>query len=361
MRLLPKKEDWTPYVWTVYLTFFLVAPTMKPRTTVLEWAATAAACLVFLALYFRGHWVEGPAIYPIIAAIALLGFGFMPYNHGAGTFYIFAAGFAHVVGSTRTAIRIILVLELILVAQVWYIGVHPFVAFWPLFFTPLIGAINIHYAQVGRSNSRLRMAQDEIERLAKVAERERIARDLHDVLGHTLSLIGLKSELASKLADRDPERARVEIRDVERISREALAEVREAITGYRAGWATELESATAMMRTAGIDVTTEADLSGLSAAHEAILSVCLREAATNVVRHSSARRCSITLRRETGRVVLTVADDGRGGNEPEGFGLTGMRERLAALGGTLTREGGRGTTLTISLPAGTPAAMERSA
>ena len=361
MRLLPKREDWTPYVWTVYLSFFLVAPSMKPRTSVIEWIATLTACLVFLALYFRGYWVEGRAIYPIIIAITLIGFGFMPYNHGAGTFYIFAAGFAHAAGSTRTAIRIILVLELILCVQVWYLGVHPFVAFWPVFFTPLIGAINLHYAQVRRSNSRLRMAQDEIERLAKVAERERIARDLHDVLGHTLSLIVLKSELASKLADRDPDRAREEIRDVERISREALAEVREAITGYRAGWATELESATTMMRTAGIEVGAEIDLAGLSAAHEAILSVCLREAATNVVRHSSARKCTITLRREADRIIMTVADDGRGGSGPEGFGLTGMRERLAALGGSLVREGTNGTTLTIALPAAPASAMERSA
>jgi two-component system sensor histidine kinase DesK len=362
MRLLPAREDWTPYVWTVYLSFFFITPAFRRGgTSAAEWALVAATCAVFLALYFRGFWLEGRRIYPIIIAIAAIGAAWMPFNAGAGTFFIYAAGFAHAVGSTREAVRIILVLELLLCIEVWYFGVHPFAAFWPVFFTPIIGAINIHYANQQRSNSRLRVAQEEIERLAKLAERERIARDLHDVLGHTLSLIVLKSELASKLADRDPDRARAEIRDVERISREALAEVREAIRGYRAGWKSELESAGTMLRTAGLEVTESVETVKLGALHEAVLSMCLREAATNVVRHAGARRCSIDLCTDTTHVMLTVADDGRGGNEPEGFGLAGMRERVAALGGTVTRRSDRGTTLIVSLPLREPAAMERSA
>ena len=100
-------------------------------------------------------------------------------------------------------------------------------------FALVIGIGNIFFAQRNRSNYKLRMAQEEIEHLAKVAERERIARDLHDVLGHTLSVIILKSELAGKLMDKDPERAKSEIRDVEQTSRQALAEVRQTIRGYR--------------------------------------------------------------------------------------------------------------------------------
>jgi two-component system, NarL family, sensor histidine kinase DesK len=361
MRLLPSREDWTPYVWTVYVAFFLMTPFLRSRTTALEWTLTAATTVVFLALYFRGFWVDGRRIYAIIIAITLLGAVWMPFNAGAGAFFIYAAGFAHVVGRTREAVRVIIVLELLLVLEVWLANVHPFAAFWPIFFTPVIGAINVHYANVQRSNSRLRLAQDEIERLAKVAERERIARDLHDVVGHTLSLIVLKSELASKLAERDPDRARAEIRDVERISREALAEVRQAISGYRAGWKSELESAEAMMRTAGVEVVQSTDPVKLSALQEAVLSMCLREAATNVVRHSGARRCAIDLKGDGKAITLTVADNGRGGTDREGFGLTGMRERVTALGGSVTRRGDSGTTITVTLPISQSTAMERSA
>src|SRR5258708_13782744 len=113
------------------------------------------------------------------------------------------------------------------------------------------------------------MAQDEIEHLAKAAERERIARDLHDVLGHTLSLIILKSELASKLADKDPERAIEEIRDVERISREALAEVRQAVKGYRSsGLDNEFRHAGETLRTAGIRGEARREPLAFTPAHE---------------------------------------------------------------------------------------------
>jgi len=220
-------------------------------------------------------------------------------------------------------------------------------------------------ADLGGANARLRVAQDEIEHLAKLAERERIARDLHDLLGHTLSVIILKSELASKLAERDVERARNEIRDVERISRDALSQVRAAVRGYRAGGlAAEIEDARRALDAANVVLTADLQSAPLPPSHEAVLSMALREAVTNVVRHANARQCRIAIEcgaadlggRSTAAVggatqcVLTVTDDGRGGGEPFGSGLTGMRERVEALGGTLQRDGSHGTTLTITLP-----------
>src|SRR5690606_2971579 len=110
---------------------------------------------------------------------------------------------------------------------------------------PLLGAVNYHDARVARANRRLRLAQEQIEHLATVAERERIARDLHDLLGHTLSLIVLKAELTGRLAERDPTRAATEVRDIEHVARQALREVREAIRGYRASVQDEAERARA--------------------------------------------------------------------------------------------------------------------
>src|SRR5207253_2493665 len=128
------------------------------------------------------------------------------------------------------------------------------------------------FAERSRANRKLRLAQEEVEHLAKVAERERIARDLHDLLGHTLSVIILKSELASKLADRDADRARAEIRDVERISRDALAQVRAAVRGYRAGSLQgETDAARATLATAGVVVECELATLTIPPAYEAVL------------------------------------------------------------------------------------------
>jgi two-component system sensor histidine kinase DesK len=184
-----------------------------------------------------------------------------------------------------------------------------------------------------------------------VAERERIARDLHDVLGHTLSVIILKSELAGKLMERDPQRAGNEIREVEQISRQALSEVRDAIRGYRSrGLEAELAQAKSTLETAGVKAEWHAAKISLPALQESVLSMAVKEAVTNVVRHAQARNCSLRLEQQNGSCHLEIEDDGRGGFQHEGNGLRGMRERVEMLGGTLNRDSQAGTRLTITLP-----------
>jgi two-component system sensor histidine kinase DesK len=355
---------WTKYIWLIYIVPFAVFPVAANASAgriALTWLATA----LFVVIYLAGYRVRGTRLLWIIAAITLLGIAFMPSNYGAGAFFIFAASFAGSTGGMRKAFSIVGVVLVVLLVDVLVIGLSPMIWWWAAFFTVVIGAVNAHFAQVGHANKRLQMAHDEIEHLAKVAERERIARDLHDVLGHTLSLIILKSELASKLADRDPQRARDEIRDVERISREALSEVRQAVRGYRAGLQQELDGATAILRAASIQLTANFAPVPLAAGQEAILALALREAVTNVVRHSEASHCTISLHRAGDDISLTVSDDGRGGGREDGAGISGMRERITALGGTVARDGAHGTTLTITLPlaAGlqSVSAIERSA
>jgi two-component system sensor histidine kinase DesK len=216
----------------------------------------------------------------------------------------------------------------------------------------IIGAGNTFFAERNRMNRRLRKANEEIENLAKVAERERIARDLHDVLGHTLSVITLKSELAGKLIDRDPVRARKEIGEVEEISRKALSDVRDAIRGYRSqGLVAELANAKTTLETAGLAVQCDAATTmKLPAVQESVLSLAVREAVTNVVRHAQARTCRMRLEQQNGSCRLEIQDDGRGSSNGEGNGLRGMRERVEMLGGTLRRNTESGTTLTITLP-----------
>ena len=226
---------------------------------------------------------------------------------------------------------------------------------WFMFYagglTLVVGGSNIFFAQRDRAACKLRLAHTEIEHLAKVAERERIARDLHDVLGHTLSVIILKSELAGKLIDRDPVRARAEIADVEQTSRAALAEVRSTIRGYRAhSLDAEIKSARATLETAGVSVQTDSEDVSLTPAQESVVALVVREAVTNVVRHANALHCQLKLTPSHGNCVLEIQDDGRGGIQEEGNGLRGMRERIEALGGTIRRETEAGTRLIIQFP-----------
>ena len=233
----------------------------------------------------------------------------------------------------------------------------------------MIGFIMIGGRRQSELTSDLSAAREEIERMAAAAERLRLARDLHDLTGQSLSTITLKSELASRLLGRLPggperDRAADEIAQVAEVSRQTLSDIRQAISGYRRPTlAVEAITARGALESAGI---VSRDDSGLSLASgtfdpeaEAALAWCLREAVTNVVRHSRARTCRITLTRRSGTVSLSVRDDGRGSRaEPDGTGGTGLRgmsERLAAVGGELELSPGPGGfALTASVPAGKP-------
>jgi two-component system sensor histidine kinase DesK len=352
VRLLPKDESlgWTPYAWLVYLVFLLQYPVLRGATAA-EWALNAAAIAVFLVLYFTCFWMPGRRKLLPIAGIAVLGAVLAPLNPGAASFFIYAACFLGDALPSRTAFAYLAGLLAAVAVESW--ALHLPVYFWgpALFFTPLLGAVNIHFANHRRMTGKLLLAQAEIERLAKVAERERIARDLHDLLGHTLSSIVLKSELASKIAGNDADRAAREMREVEKIARGALSEVRATIRGFApAGLDTGIEQAKQVLETAGIAARADVAKPVRTPAEEAVLALALREAVTNVVRHSSATECRLKLRAVAGGCELEVTDNGIGGAAKEGFGLSGMRHRVECLGGTMERDSTNGTRLRIRIP-----------
>ena len=213
----------------------------------------------------------------------------------------------------------------------------------------IVNAERISYVK----DAELLLSHDEVRRLAATAERERISRDLHDLLGHTLSLITLKLELSRKLFDRDNEAARREIAEAEKVARYALAEVRSAVTGMRAtDLAVELASARLLLGASGVHLDYEHPAIELPAETERGLSLILREAATNIARHAEASTARIELLREPAGVRLLICDNGRGGIASDGNGLCGMRERLRALGGTLAIDSphGGGTRLQVLVP-----------
>lgn len=321
---------------------------------------TNAEVLVFLLLYFGSFWVRAPLNYVLLFCMAAMGLGFASVNTGSSVFIIFTAAFIPwAFERAKSAVIALSALALVILIHAYLF--HPAYGFsvTSLVVALGVGLSNTHFAVRNRADRKLRMAHEEIEHLAKVAERERIARDLHDVLGHTLTLIVVKSTLAGKLLDKDVQKARAEIADIEKVSREAMAEIRNTLRGYsNYKLSEELERAKAALESAGVAVNTESGEVPLTPAQESVAALIMREAVTNVVRHAHARHCLLRLARNNGRCVLEIQDDGCGGITAEGNGLRGMRERVEALGGTLTQKTAAGTVLKFEFPLTAPAEAE---
>ena len=356
MPLLPNNREhgWAPYVWLVFLFFFFFQPILN-HAGLAEWLITIAATLVFGAMYFAIFWTPPWAAYFLLTGMAALGIGLSRFNQGSSVFIIFCASFIPwVFPTSRRALIVLAVLLAVLAIDAGFF--HAPTSFWATSMVVTLGVAgsNIHFAEKVRADVKLRMAHDEIEHLAKVAERERIARDLHDVLGHTLSLIIVKSTLAGKLVEKYPDKAKSEIADIEKVSREAMAEIRGTLRGYSTyKLSEEVQRARAALGSAGVALQAETDEITLSAAQESVLALITREAVTNVVRHAHAHNCWLKLASYNGDCVLEIQDDGRGGFEAEGNGLRGMRERIEALGGKLERDTSAGTRLHIEFPLST--------
>lgn len=219
-----------------------------------------------------------------------------------------------------------------------------------------IGSMMAAFGRVTRVNRELRETREELATLAVAEERLRIARDVHDLLGHSLSVVTLKSELAARLLERDPARAAAELKEIQAVSREALAEVREAVKGYRGlALADSLTRARSALAAAGIDCELAEPPGALPADIDAVLAWAVREGTTNVIRHSHARHCEIRVRADGARAALEIDDDGRadGAIVRGGSGLEGLRERAEGVRGTLEAgarpEGGFRLRVTVPL------------
>ena len=348
--------DFFPLVFLVYLFFPVAEFLSKPRPAAVNVAA--ALCLaLFLLVYTRAflwsrqddlRWKVGG----FLLCLALFALGYPVVGMSGVTFPIYAASLIGATESVAVAGWGLFVALSAMMAPVWFgRGVSPWEVVPYMAFALVGWYANLAGYKRFVANEKLRISQIEKEKLAQLAERERIGRDLHDLLGHTLSVIVLKSELASKLAERDPARAAQEIRDVERISREALSEVRAAVRGYRgSGLSSELGRAKVALDAASIALEYDGEVLDLPRPIEATMEMVLREAVTNVVRHAGATRCKVRLGRAGGCFELEVTDNGVGGLAREGTGLTGMRERVRAVGGSLARDGKTGTRLLARFP-----------
>jgi len=303
------------------------------------WMAVAlfSAVFVWLALTERETRPAGRMAVPIVVlgvlaiALALLG-------STSAVYLIVVAAMAGDCLDAPVAVAVILAATAGVFAYSVLAGLGPQQTVTQSLLPLVVGLLSLGAERLAETNRQLIAVREELADVAVIKERLRFGRDLHDLLGHSLTVIRAKSELASRLASIDPLRAGQEMTEVEAVARQSLAEVREAVSGYRRlSLAAEIANARSALGAAGIAA--EVAMGGLEIAAEqdAALGWVLREAITNVVRHSGARRCRVEATCDDRDVRLEVADDGPGlmPDAPAGNGLAGVRERLAAVGGRL--------------------------
>lgn len=388
-ELFPKKYGWFPYIWPIYLALPVV--NIRGEEGVKLFIGCAMIAL-FAVTYRQLYWATGQTFNLWLALqlgliLALCAF-YSPYNFYLGFFTSNFIGWYtdhkkfNIAISCFAAVE---VLSLLIGSRDLLVTDLPFLV--PFLLIMLVMPYGIRsMARRQHLEQELDRANEQIKELIKREERMRIARDLHDTLGHTLSLITLKSQLVEKLAGKDSERAQAEAREIQRTSRAALRQVRELVSDMRAITVAEaLAEAGEILRAADIAFDVEGDprLTGVSDLTQNIVSLCIKEAVTNIVKHSRATRCSVTIDIAPAEVRLQIEDNGIGlssrnagdgdgngdraftppGDSFAGNGLKGMAERLSLIDGALTVGPGipgrsgtpesgsrRGTRLRIAIP-----------
>ncbi len=361
-RLVPEELQlgWMPFLLLGYLVFLFLPSffgTQGGRSDLGipygQLTPTLISVVIFLPIYFLVYRSKGFRTIACMLAIAGLSYLLLPINGFANTYVVYAIAFAAFVDAgliQRIGWMVAMLAAFLVESQL--LGIPLFVFALTAILSIAVFFSNHFQIENARKRVALKLSHDEVRRLAALAERERIGRDLHDLLGHTLSLIALKSELAGKLLERDARAARREIDEVSRVARDALSQVRRAVTGIRAaGLAAELASARQLLESDGVSFTYSLGEVELSSAQETVLALVVREAVTNIQRHARAHNANVGLDVSHGELRLRIDDDGRGGSINAGNGLNGMRERVEALGGRIRIDSvrGKGTKIEVAL------------
>lgn len=345
----------TSSLWyLLFLGYLFFAPVFDPDAGAVHWAVTLSSIVAFVAFWGYVQVRPAPAAHRSPALVTALGLVVLPFNGGATVYFVYAAAFAGSLLPRRTATRWMMVLTLLVAGSALISSAPPTFLLLsvvpPLATVWIVGLACVEEADQSREAAALRVENARVEHVATLTERERIARDLHDLLGQTLTGIVVRAQLARRLGGAE---GAAEMEAVEAMARDALAEVRATVTGWRQlVLDDELVVARDALAAAGVELVVVRDPTPtLAPSAENALALALREAVTNVVRHAHARRCTVALRAVDGRVLLEVTDDGVGGGAADGNGLAGMRERIAALGGSVARRAQDGTALVVALPA----------
>jgi two-component system sensor histidine kinase DesK len=321
-----------------------------------EIVAVAGGLAAFSALFLIAVMRAGPVLYSVLPMLAIAVALTLAVDDAFGWLFAWAGSAATVRLDGRAGAKAWAAVTALAAATIAL--ANPEAAlFWGI--TAGVAGTTALWLLIGglmRANEALREARAELAEMAVAEERLRFARDLHDILGHDLSLIALKAELARKLLPARADDATAEVEQIRELTRSALTQVREAVDGYRRPTlSSELAGARVALEAAGIELDVDAAGESLDPEVAAVLAWAVREGATNAIRHSGARHAAITLRAGEGTTELEIADDGRGAptHDGGGHGLTGLRERVQSVGGTVEAGAGPGGgfRVTVRVPA----------
>jgi two-component system sensor histidine kinase DesK len=332
-------------IWLVFLGYpisDILGAGYSPARAVIAWV-----CLIaFAALYLFAMWIclslvprvaTGVRLMPLVA-LFVMGITLTLIFRGQWTGVLVYCGVT--AGWTlrwRFLVPVLLALGVFMVVSGVLLGYSWADLGFLTFLTVALGFTMLAFRRLIATVIELRTARAEVARLAIADERLRISRDVHDILGHSLSVIALKAQVARRLMHSDPDAAAEAIGDVESVARDSLAEVRAMVTGYRQrSLADELQGARDVLDAAGIAFAVTRDSAVPPAPVDNLLAWTVREGVTNVLRHSRAHHCEISLEAGNGGFTVAIVDDGVGGvANAGGSGLHGLRERVGAAGGRL--------------------------
>ncbi|HJF33418.1 MAG TPA: sensor histidine kinase [Sporosarcina psychrophila] len=358
-QFFPKKYGFFPYIFLCYLLMPLIHVLNETGfKAVIGYSLLLLFLLTYRQLYHTiakksfSYWLTLQ-----VGIIMILSIGYNPYNLFMGFFPSNFIGWYSNKKQFNRALTSFASAVILTVMILSYLGTVSDLFFFLPFLVVMIGApFGIRsMSEKVELEQQLDQANEQIKDFIKREERVRIARDLHDTLGHTLSLITLQSQLVQRIAEKQPERVTAEAKEIEMTARSALQQVRELVSDMRTiTIAEELWDMEQILKAAGIQfhMEEETELPSLPPLQQNILGMCLREAVTNIVKHSKAENCFVTFGNTRADFAISVRDDGVGvcNNNYEGNGLSGMRERLALIEGKLSIESGLGTTVAMTVP-----------
>lgn len=347
-----KAEQKFAWIYLINLIFYFL-PLFVASFKWWQYLSMAAALGIFLFCYFTAYRSKFSAIHKPILGIIIIASLITPINPGSISMFAYAGFFIALAFPLRQYILSISALALLLVLLDLSLTLH-----WPYFLTmgiPILLGVSF-FGRVERQRlfhqQREQKSADEISQLATTVERERIARDLHDILGHTLSSIALKADLAIKLLDNQrPDAVHVQLTELSQIARDSLSQVRQSVSGYKhQGLAAEVSKLLARLRDGGFNAELQGTVPTLDQRSETALILVLTELVTNVLRHSSGNSCQLSFSQLNQRLTISVVDNGQVEAISVGNGLIGIEERLNALNASIAVCVNNGCKIHIELP-----------
>ncbi len=339
-----------PAFHLIYLVFYFF-PWLFQAPSVGDVTAVLVALLVFLPVYFHAFTYQKKNAYPHIVIMSLIGYGVSPFFGSHGVFHIYSCALAGYLRPRKQAWLTIWGITAAYLAFSFLFQAAWWDILFPVFVALMVAADTTKDARQLRENEQMRRSGEYEQQMAKIAERERIARDLHDVLGQTLTVVALKAEIALKLMETDQAHAKQELKEIRMAAQEALKDVRKTVSGMSKTTLThELTRAHKILSAANIRLKVQGLVPTFEEDTDHVLGLTIREAVTNIVRHSSASQAELRFDVVNASINVTLSDNGDAVDVREGSGLSGMRKRIADIGGSVAFDYQNGMRISLTLP-----------